>query len=136
MLQTLNPPPVIYIVTEDTLSLHIAKKILDQHKPDYTLFPIRVANGKTYILKRILDYNKSAKGLLFFVMVDLDKEMCAKNLIRNCFKKTPKNKNLIFRVVHSTDFRKTNTIIIKAVKPRKKIWQKMGFGCKVCHYAS
>ena len=90
---------VIHIVAEDALSVCIAQTILKKYKPNYILCPIHVTGGRTYILKRLAHYNSSAKHLLFFVLVDLDKERCAVDFIQHCFGSTSrKNKNLIFRV--------------------------------------
>ena len=87
----------LYLVAEDQLSESIAKKIISQFT-DYKVYCIHTRGGRGYIEKRLLEYNRSAKTLSFFVMVDLDQSLCAVDYIKAQFGRTAISQNMVFRV--------------------------------------
>ena len=89
---------VIYIASEDLLSRSVAEKIIKICRPDFSPYPIGPDRGKSAVLKKLPDYNKSAVGRIFFVVVDLDNERCVVDFIKKCVHRTPLNKGLLFRI--------------------------------------
>ena len=88
----------IHVVSEDSLSECVATKIVKLYLKNHIPYPIHTGGGKSKILRRILQYNKSAKHLHFFIIIDLDREQCLAHFIKNCFKNQPLKKGMIFRV--------------------------------------
>lgn len=87
----------LHLVSEDHLSESIAEKIIRQFT-DYEVYCIQSRGGRSYIEKRLLAYNRSAKKLSFFVIVDLDQNPCAGDYIKQHFGRTTISPNMIFRI--------------------------------------
>lgn len=88
----------IYIVVEDELSDAVLRKMLGEYFSRADLQIVSISKrGKGYIKKRINEFNKQNNDLPFFVLVDLDSDSCAPELIHQWFKR-PCRKNLVFRV--------------------------------------
>lgn len=88
----------INLVSEDLLGESIARKIIQKYAPNYQPHSINKTGGKSAILKRLLEYNRLAKHLKFFILLDLDQEQCIVHFIKKCFKNKLLKENLIFRV--------------------------------------
>ena len=89
---------VIYVVSEDLLGRHVAEKIIKNCRPDFKPYPIGACRGKSSVLKKLPDYNKSADKMIFFVVVDLDNERCVVDFIKQYVRRMPLNKGLLFRI--------------------------------------
>jgi hypothetical protein len=90
-------PIIIYIVTEDTLSTAILCKLIYESGRPYEIGSVMGQEGKTYIDKRLKDFNNTSKSLPFFVLRDLDSDECAPDIVRKLFP-FPKHQNLLFRI--------------------------------------
>ena len=90
---------IFYILCEDILSKIVIEKILNQifYDKNILINAFGRQEGKGYIKKKINDINNSNAKLLFFVLVDLDNEICPSELISKWFKR-PCRENLIFRI--------------------------------------
>lgn len=89
---------ILHIVVEDELSDVIIKKIIEESNTKHNL-EIRTIGkrGKGYIKKRVNEFNNQSNKLYFIILVDLDNDPCAPDLIHSWFK-NPFRNNLIFRV--------------------------------------
>jgi hypothetical protein len=87
----------IHLAVEDELSEKVLRRLLiDSGRPFHVSFVIN-RGGYGYLKSKMDGFNKSAKGLAFLVLTDLDKHACAPALIQEWIS-GPINANLIFRV--------------------------------------
>ena len=96
---------LIYILCEDSLSKVIIEKMIKHVFPDLnlTLSHFVRLEGKSYIQKKINDINNLSIPQPFFILVDMDKESCAPQLIKQWLKR-PCRDNLLFRIaVHELE---------------------------------
>lgn len=96
---------LIYILCEDSLSKVIIEKMIKYALPDLnlTLSNFGRLEGKSYIQKKINDINNLSIPQPFFILVDLDEESCAPQLIKQWLKRPCRN-NLLFRIaVHEVE---------------------------------
>jgi len=88
----------MYIVVEDELSDAVLRKMLGEYSNRVDLQIVSIGKrGKGYIKTRINEFNRQNNDLPFFILVDLDSNSCAPELIHQWLKR-PCRKNLIFRV--------------------------------------
>lgn len=88
----------VYLASEDRLSQITAEKILKLCSPSVSVVSIGARGGRGPVLQRLSGYNKSAKKLNFFVLLDLDREPCAARFVRNCLNNRAASQGLLFRV--------------------------------------
>lgn len=89
---------VIRIVVEDELSEAVVKKIIyDNTKISDLNFQTIGKRGRGKIKNRVNEFNNQSEALYFVILIDLNSDPCAPELIREWFKH-PIRKNLIFRV--------------------------------------
>lgn len=87
----------IHLAVEDDLSESILRRLLiESGRPFHVTFVLN-RGGSGYLKSKIDGFNKSAKGLPFLVLTDLDNQVCPSALIQDWLGK-PINHNLIFRV--------------------------------------
>ncbi|MFH1941675.1 MAG: hypothetical protein ABIL68_06185 [bacterium] len=87
----------INLAVEDQLSETVLRKILEQSSRKYFVGACFGKIGKSYLEKRINDFNNAAKGTSFIVLTDLDRIECAPILVKKWLREE-KHSNLIFRV--------------------------------------
>lgn len=84
-------------VYEDVLSEFVMTKLVNSFGDKYFIGNHYCEGGYGYIKKNINGFNEAAIATPFFVLADLDRNPCPKELIKTWLKKE-KNTNLIFRI--------------------------------------
>ena len=87
----------ILIAVEDALSEAVLRAMFEQSSSACTVGNCLGREGSGYLKKNIVGFNKSAKGIPFFVLTDLDQTDCPPVLLNNWLS-VPKHGNLIFRI--------------------------------------
>jgi hypothetical protein len=87
----------ISIAVEDQLSDAVVRKILSFSNPSFCVGQSYYRNGKGYLKKGIKGFNSAAKWTPYFVLTDLDNEVCPRELIDEWLPNGVHH-NLIFRV--------------------------------------
>jgi hypothetical protein len=87
----------IHIAVEDDLSEKVLRRLLTDSRRPFQVGSVINRGGFGYLKSKIDGFNKSAKGLPFLVLTDLDQQVCPSALIEDWLGK-PINPNLIFRV--------------------------------------
>ena len=88
----------IYLAVEDDLSEAILRRILRERPHRYNVQPVLKQGGFGYLKKNCKAFNKLAsKNTPVLMLTDLDKQVCASELIRQWLPE-PRNENFIFRV--------------------------------------
>ncbi len=88
----------LYLVSENALSEDVMKRLVSHNCPARQfIFHSLIKRGRGNIKKKFHSYNTPGNPLPFFVLVDLDTDRCAPELIDN-WTNRPLRQNLIFRV--------------------------------------
>lgn len=87
----------INLVFEDEPQRVIMEKILKDNRQDIVVGERYLGRGFGYIKKRINNYNIAAERMPFFILTDLDSDVCAPSKIRLWLDR-PIHNNLIFRI--------------------------------------
>ena len=87
----------IHLAVEDDLSEKVLRRLLTDSRRPFQIGSVINRGGFGYLKSKIDGFNKSAKGLPFLVLTDLDQQVCPSALIEDWLGK-PINPNLIFRV--------------------------------------
>ncbi|MDP2982692.1 MAG: hypothetical protein Q8O92_05115 [Candidatus Latescibacter sp.] len=87
----------INIVTEDALSAAVFRRLILESGQLYEIRSEYGQAGKTYIDRKLKDFNNASKALPFFVLRDLDTDECAPLLVKKFFP-FPQYPNLLFRI--------------------------------------
>lgn len=85
------------IVYEDELSEVMIKKLIRESRKDLIVKTSISGRGNNYIKNNIARYNLAAKTIPFFVLTDLDRNLCPPELITKWLP-YPKHPNLLFRI--------------------------------------
>lgn len=85
----------LYLITEDSLSETVARKMLKSIDRDYEIVTVFTWN-KDAIRRRIKDINRAARGFVYFILTDQDTEdRCPPDAIKEIGE--PKHGNLLYR---------------------------------------
>lgn len=87
----------IHLAVEDELSERVLRRLLTDSDRPFHVSSVINRGGFGYLKSKIDGFNKSAKGLPFLVLTDLDQYTCPSALVQDWLDK-PLNPNLIFRV--------------------------------------
>ncbi|MGB9746181.1 MAG: DUF4276 family protein [Bacteroidales bacterium] len=90
----------VQLVVEDKLQDAVLKCILQKFQPQIVLRPTAGLRGIEYIKGKIDGYHRASKFCPYIVLVDLDKEECAPDLIRKWLK-SPKINSFYLRIAVS-----------------------------------
>ena len=87
----------ITIAVEDVLSEAVVREMLKQSERPFSIGLCLNKGGYGYLKRIVPGLNKAAQGMPYLVLTDLDNAECPLAIISNWLK-TPKHRNLIFRV--------------------------------------
>jgi hypothetical protein len=87
----------IHLAVEDDLSEKVLRRLLIDSGRSFPVSHVINRGGYGYLKSKIDGFNKSAKGLAFLVLTDLDKHACPPALIQEWLS-GPISPNLIFRI--------------------------------------
>ena len=93
----MSEPALLYIAVEDELSEVVTREIIRQCGGRFEPSPIYCRGGAGYLRRKVEDFNRTARGVPFFVLTDLDQHECPPALVESWLR-TPKHSNFIFRV--------------------------------------
>lgn len=93
----MTQPIPIHLAVEDELSEAVLRKILSQSNRPFAVGTCFNRGGFGYIRKMIRGFNNAAKGTPFLILADLDRILCAPELM-NTWLREPLHPNLMFRV--------------------------------------
>ncbi|HEX9985849.1 MAG TPA: hypothetical protein VGF69_21495 [Thermoanaerobaculia bacterium] len=86
------------VAVEDALSLAVVKRLVDGIRPDLTITTVLPTSGRTYIEKKAVSLNQTARKLPVLVVVDQDRPSpCPAEFIAGCLH-GPIAPYLLFRV--------------------------------------
>jgi hypothetical protein len=97
-------PVLICLAVEDDVSEQLLRTILHQTGQNFSVAAVYGKQGSGYLKKNIRAFNKSAAGILYAVLTDLDRKECAPALITEWFGcpiadyRSRCHANMIFRV--------------------------------------
>lgn len=95
---------LVFLVVEDELSEHLLRAVLEQTQRDFLIGAVYGKQGSDYLKRNIRAFNRSAAGVPYVILSDLDRVGCAPELIESWFEcKIPDYRgrchpNLVFRV--------------------------------------
>lgn len=87
----------IYIVVEGDLDETILRHIIEKYRKDLRVEVCLGKQGSGYIKNKILGFNRSAEGIPFIILTDLDTSPCAPYLVKKWLPHG-NHKNLLLRV--------------------------------------
>lgn len=87
----------ILIAVEDALSEAVLRAMFEQSSRNFAVGNCLGHEGSGYLKKNMKKFNKAARGIPFFVLIDLDQTDCPPTFI-NRWLTVPKHENLIFRI--------------------------------------
>jgi len=87
----------VQLVVEDRLQDAALRRILHKYKPEVFIRPTAGLRGIDYIRGKIEDYNRASEFCHYIVLIDLDKEECAPDMIRRWITFPSKN-SFYFRI--------------------------------------
>jgi len=87
----------INLIVEDTLSEALLVQVLVQSKSNLKVATTLGLEGFGYIKRTINGFNKTAGGMPYLVLTDLDEYSCPKALL-NSWLSAPLHRNMLFRV--------------------------------------
>lgn len=94
----MSAPIPVNLVVEDRLSEAVVLKIIQESGRPFAVGTRYLGlQGAGYIKRKISGFNKAAAVTPFFVLTDLDDEVCAPQLLQSWLSQPP-SKNLIFRI--------------------------------------
>ena len=87
----------VSLVVEDILQEAVLRKLLHTYRKDINIVSVSGNRGNTYIKENIRTFNAASQYLPYIVITDLDKKLCAPQLIREWIN-FDIHKNMLFRV--------------------------------------
>jgi len=92
----MEPIPV-NLVVEDHLSEAVLTRILLSSGRPYKIGTCYGKQGRSYIEKKVNNFNQAAKGTPYLVLADLNTDICPPEIITHWFS-APKHHNLLFNI--------------------------------------
>jgi hypothetical protein len=95
---------LVFLVVEDELSEHLLRTLLRQTGRDFVVGAVYGKQGSDYIKRNIRAFNRSAAGLPYIILSDLDRVGCPPELIQQWFDcgmmdySERCHQNLVFRI--------------------------------------
>ena len=93
----MSEPAPLCIAVEDELSEVVILEIIRQCGGRFEPSLIYCRGGAGYLRKKVEGFNRTAQGVPFFVLTDLDQHECPPGLVASWLR-APKHSNFIFRV--------------------------------------
>ena len=90
-------PIPVNLIVEDQLSEAVLTKIVHFSSPSYNIGACYGKQGRSYIEKKVNNFNQAAKRTAYLVLADLNTDICPPALITHWFN-APKHHNLLFNV--------------------------------------
>ena len=87
----------VYVAVEDALGLAVARRLLTEHRPNWTIGTVLGMKGNQYLRQRITSFNRAAASVPYLVLTDLDAIDCAPTL-KHEWLPEKEHANLLFRV--------------------------------------
>lgn len=93
----MNQPIMVHLAVEDVLSKAVADKILKYSVQSFEIGFVYPMRGKSYLEKKVHAFCRISRHIPHLVIVDLDRDGCAPDLMVKWLRKAPRH-GLIFRV--------------------------------------